>query len=175
MNLRAARAARGWSQSRLVREIELYAAHRGLTVASTASLSVYVSEWENGRRSVSEYYAMVLRAILGMTNAELLGDEAESTANVTADDYDVLIQRIDSAHSVSGSLVETMLRQAELLRTMDRQLGAPGIVDLMQAHLAQTQRRTRFRRTAERAQARRESYPPRSHPRGMASARRRCR
>ncbi len=136
MNLRAARAARGWSQSRLVREIELYAAHRGLTVASTASLSVYVSEWENGRRSVSEYYAMVLRAILGMTNAELLGDEAESTANVTADDYDVLIQRIDSAHSVSGSLVEAMLRQTELLRTMDRQLGAPGIVDQMQAHLA---------------------------------------
>ena len=137
MNLRAARAARGWSQSRLVREIELYAMHRGLTVASTASLSVYVSEWENDRRAVSEQYAKVLRAILGMTNVELFGDDAEAaTAAVTADDYDVLIQRIDSAHSVSGSLVETMFRQTELIRTMDRQLGAPGMVDQMQAHLA---------------------------------------
>ena len=98
---------------------------------------MYVSEWENGRRSVSEHYAKVLRALLGMTNAELLGEEAGATAtNITADDYDVLIQRIDSAHNVSGSLVETMLRQTELIRTMDRQLGAPGVVDQMQAHLA---------------------------------------
>lgn len=103
MNLRAARAARDWSQSRLVREIELYAAHRGLTVASTASLSVYVSEWENGRRSVSEQYAKILRAILGMTNAELLGDEAETTpASPTADDYDVLMK---SAARDAGDLL----------------------------------------------------------------------
>jgi len=46
-----------------------------------------------------------------------------------------LLQRIESAHSVSGSLVETMLRQTEILRTVDRQLGAAGIVDQMQAHL----------------------------------------
>lgn len=135
MDLRQARAARGWSQSRLVREIETYASRHVLTVASTASLSVYVSEWENGHRNVSEQYAAILRAVLGMTNSELFGDR-ESAGPVRADDYDALLDRIDSAHSVSGSLVETMLRQTELLRTMDRQLGAAGIVDQMQSHLA---------------------------------------
>lgn len=135
MNLRQARMARGWSQSRLVREIEVYGARHAVAVASTASLSVYVSEWENGRRNVSGVYADVLRAVLGMTNAELFGSEL-AVEPAMADDYDTLIQRIDTAHSVSGSLVDTMLQQTELLRTVDRRLGAAGIVDQMQAHLS---------------------------------------
>lgn len=134
MKLREARAARGLSQSRLVREIEIYAKRRGMTIASTASLTVYVSEWENGRRPVSELYAAILRAVLGMTNRELFG-EPDKANDDAADGYDALLQRIESAHSVSGALVETMLRQTELLRTVDRQMGAPGIVDQMQAHL----------------------------------------
>lgn len=134
MNLREARAARDWSQSRLVREIETYANRRGMSIASTASLTVYVSEWENGRRPVSELYATVLRAVLGMTNGELFGEPDTVDAD-SADGYDALLQRIESAHSVSGTLVETMLRQTELLRTVDRQMGAAGIVDQMQAHL----------------------------------------
>lgn len=73
MNLRQARTARGWSQSRLVREIEVYAARHAGAVASTASLSVYVSEWENGHRNVSDQYAGILRAVFGMTDTELFG------------------------------------------------------------------------------------------------------
>lgn len=134
MNLREARAARGLSQSRLVRGIEVYATRRGMAIASTASLSVYVSEWENGRRAVSDLYAAILRAVLGMTNRELFGESDKADA-MAADGYDALLQRIESAHSVSGTLVETMLHQTELLRTVDRQMGAPGIVDQMQAHL----------------------------------------
>lgn len=134
MNLRDARALRGWSQSRLVREIENYAKRRSLSIATTASLSVYVSEWENDRRSVSEQYAGILRAVLGMTDTELFGVDHAAVA-VEVDGYGELLQRIDSAHSVSASLVETMLRQTEHIRTMDRQLGAPSIVDHMQAHL----------------------------------------
>lgn len=134
MNLREARAARDWSQSRLIRAMEDYARQRGIAIASTASLSVYVSEWENGRRAVSGQYAGVLRAVLGMTDVELFGVSAADPSPVI-DGYDELLQRIDSAHSVSASLVETMLRQTEHLRTVDRQLGAPSTIDHMQAHL----------------------------------------
>ena len=35
---------------------------------------MYVSEWENGRRAVSAEYATVLRALLGLTDAELFGE-----------------------------------------------------------------------------------------------------
>lgn len=46
--LRAARAAKGWSQNRLVYEIELYAQRHAIGVATAASLKVYISEWETG-------------------------------------------------------------------------------------------------------------------------------
>lgn len=130
--LRDARAAHGWSQSRLVREIELYAQKHGLNVASTSSLRVYVSEWENGRRTVSSDYAAILRALLGWTDDELFGTRDTHTS---VDGYDELVQRIDSAHAVSGSMVDTFLTQTEILRTQDRQLGAGRLLDQMKFHL----------------------------------------
>jgi transcriptional regulator with XRE-family HTH domain len=132
--LRDARKAHGWSQNRLVREIEIYAEKRRLNVASTASLRVYVSEWENEKRSVSESYASILRALLGRTDYELFNAD-NTTGAPDVDGYDALVQRIDSAHALSVSMVDTFLAQTELLRTQDRQLGAHSLVDQMNAHL----------------------------------------
>lgn len=119
-----------------MREIELYAQRHLLNVASTASLRVYVSEWENGKRSVSEEYAAILRALLGWTDDELF---AESDGSLQVDGYDALVQRIDSAHALGASMVDTFLAQTEILRTQDRQLGAGGLVDQMNAHLSTLQ------------------------------------
>jgi transcriptional regulator with XRE-family HTH domain len=132
--LRAARTARAWSQEHLVREIERHARQHMLTVASTASLRVYVSEWENGRRTISDYYAKILRALLGITDAEL-GGGAQPPAPAMADGYDELIDRIDEARNVSLTMVKTFMDQTELLRTIDRQMGAASLVDQMTAHL----------------------------------------
>lgn len=133
--LRKARRARGWSQERLIREIEGYARSRLTDVASTASLRVYVSEWENGKRAISDRYGALLRPLLGLTDAELRpADPAPSP--VLADGYDALLQRIDSARSVGPSMVATFMDQTELLRSMDRQMGAPALVDQMTGHLA---------------------------------------
>ncbi|MFE4516228.1 XRE family transcriptional regulator [Kitasatospora sp. NPDC056783] len=124
----------GWSQERLVHEIERYARQRRLDVASTPSLRVYVSEWENGRRPIGPLYASVLRALLGLTDRELL-DRTTSVGSVVAG-YDELVDRIDSSHNLSLGMVDTFMAQTELLRTVDRQMGAPALVDQMQAHLA---------------------------------------
>lgn len=132
--LRNARTARGWSQERLIREIEQYARRSLTDVASTASLRVYVSEWENGRRPISDRYAAVLRNLLGVTDTELRGVPQKSTIP-TADGYDDLLSRIDSASSVSASMVQAFNSQTELLRTMDRERGAAGLVDQMTGHL----------------------------------------
>ncbi|MFE9095526.1 XRE family transcriptional regulator [Streptomyces sp. NPDC007264] len=107
-----------------------------LTVASTASLRVYVSEWENGRRPISARYAKILRGLLGITNDELTGKPETLPAPATADGYDELMDRIDAARSVSLTMVKTFMDQTELLRTMDRQMGAVSLVDQMTAHLA---------------------------------------
>lgn len=134
--LRRARKGRGWSQERLIAEIERYARQHLVDVASTASLKVYVSEWENGKRSISDRYAVILRALLGVTDAELRGDAAPPGVPSMADGYDDLLARIDSASSVSQSMVETFNEQTELLRTMDRRLGAARLIDQMTGHLS---------------------------------------
>lgn len=69
--LKTARAARGWSQDRLVYEMRRVAEQRLLDIASAASLKTYISEWENGRRVMSDQYASLLRPLLGVTDDEL--------------------------------------------------------------------------------------------------------
>ncbi|CAL9478582.1 XRE family transcriptional regulator [Streptomyces sp. enrichment culture] len=132
--LRLARMARGWSQDRLVNEMQRFAEQRLLDIASAASLKTYVSEWENGRRTVSDRYAGILRPLLGVTDAELRGNAEPPPSQV--DGYGNLLSRIDSAGSLSESMVQSFYDQTELLRTMDRQMGAAGLIDQMNGHLA---------------------------------------
>jgi transcriptional regulator with XRE-family HTH domain len=134
--LRAIRNAREWSQERLVREIEQYARQHMLSIASTASLRVYVSEWENGKRSISGRYAKILRTLLGVTDDELYGRHITPVVALEADGYDELVTRIDAARSVSLTMVETFMDQTELLRTVDRQMGAASLIDQMTGHLS---------------------------------------
>ncbi|WP_327157260.1 XRE family transcriptional regulator [Streptomyces tubercidicus] len=141
--LRNVRTARGWSQERLVREIEQFARRHLTDVASTASLRVYVSEWENGRRAISDRYATILRRLLGVTDAELRESPFEGKA-VMADGYDELLARIDSARSVSESMVKAFTDQTEVLRTMDRERGASALVDQMTGHLARLEETLTF-------------------------------
>ncbi|MEV2253019.1 XRE family transcriptional regulator [Streptomyces sp. NPDC050147] len=96
---------------------------------------MYVSEWENGKRTISDRYAAILRQLLGITDTELRGGPP-AIAPSMADGYDDLLSRIDSAHGVGESMVKTFNDQTELLRTMDRQMGAAGLVDQMTGHLA---------------------------------------
>ncbi|MFD9689868.1 XRE family transcriptional regulator [Kitasatospora sp. NPDC059088] len=133
--LRQARKERGWSQERLVHEMERHARRHLLDIASTASLRVYVSEWENGRRPIGPLYAAVLRGLLGLTDRELLDGRASDGRALTVAGYDELVSRIDAAHSLSLGMVDTFMAQTELLRTVDRQMGAAALVDQMQAHL----------------------------------------
>ncbi|MFD0062831.1 XRE family transcriptional regulator [Streptomyces sp. NPDC056690] len=132
--LRAARNSREWSQERLIHEIERYAREHVITVASLASLRVYVSEWENGKRPITERYAKILRALLGITDDELYG--RHTATPVETDGYDELMSRIDASRSVSLTMVTTFMDQTELLRTMDRQMGASSLVDQMTGHLS---------------------------------------
>ncbi len=142
--LKAARTAREWSQERLVREIEGHARQHMLTVASTASLRVYVSEWENERRTISSRYAKILRALLGITDDELTGRPKSPSAFAAADGYDELISRIDEARNVSLTMVKTFMDQTELLRTIDRQMGAASLVDQMTGHLTRLEEALTF-------------------------------
>jgi transcriptional regulator with XRE-family HTH domain len=132
--LRQARAAKGWSQNRLVHEIELYARRHALTVAASTSLKVYASEWENGRRTVSSPYKAILRSLFGMTDSELFGET--SPAPPTSDAYDELVRRIENSRTIGKTAVAAFLDQTEVFRTLDRQMGASQLVDSMNQHIA---------------------------------------
>ncbi|WP_329059520.1 XRE family transcriptional regulator [Streptomyces sp. NBC_01453] len=105
-----------------------------LEVPATASLRVYVSEWENGKRKISARFAAILRPLLGLTDGELRGGATADPPQVGG--YDELLIRIDSSRSVGLDMVKTFMDQTELFRTMDRQMGAAGLVDQMTGHLA---------------------------------------
>ena len=119
-----------------MREIERFAREHLLDVPTTASLRVYVSEWENGKRRISVALAAVLRPLLGLTDEELRGRGDRPAAPSLADGYTDLLTRIDSAGSVGADMLHSFTEQTELLRTFDRQMGAAGLVDQMTAHLS---------------------------------------
>jgi transcriptional regulator with XRE-family HTH domain len=69
--LAMAREERGWSQARLVAELEHRARAAGMAVMSRSSLKTALSRWENGHVVPDRHYRRLLADIFGLTNAEL--------------------------------------------------------------------------------------------------------
>jgi transcriptional regulator with XRE-family HTH domain len=69
--LKAVRQAHGWSQLRLVAEIERVSAARGVHPPARASLKTQVSRWENGHVEPNDLYASLLAEVYGATPADL--------------------------------------------------------------------------------------------------------
>ena len=132
VRLREARHARGWSQARLVYEIARRLTATGSLSATMASLKVYVSEWENGHRKVPAEYRAVLRSIFGMTDDELFADDEHQAVALEAE-YAELARRIEAARSVDLSMVDVLAQQSELMRSLDRKLGASRLVDQIES------------------------------------------
>ena len=131
--LRAARKARGWSQDRLVVEFEQRRRGSGQPSPKRASLKTYISEWENDKRPVGSNDRTTLRAIFGLADEELFG---RSNAPAILDEaYVELADSINKAKSVDPEMIGILTNQTELLRAMDRQMGAPALADHMAAHI----------------------------------------
>ena len=69
--LKAVRQARGWSQLRLVAEIERVSIARGIQPPARASLKTQVSRWENGHVEPDDLYASMLAEVYGTTSGDL--------------------------------------------------------------------------------------------------------
>lgn len=69
--LKAARQQRGWSQARLVVELERLGQARGIAVATRASLKTEVSRWENGHVVPDATYAALLAEIYERESSDL--------------------------------------------------------------------------------------------------------
>ncbi|WJV47525.1 XRE family transcriptional regulator [Streptomyces flavofungini] len=66
-----ARAARGWSQCKVVRALTLLAEHWGWDIACESSLKTQLSMWENDARRPGPKYQVLLCALYHSTPDEL--------------------------------------------------------------------------------------------------------
>src|SRR5690349_24198020 len=71
VRLREARAGRGWSQPRLVRELRQAAAQRGHQLPSDASVKRRIASWENGHSTPDDFYGPLLCDVFATDAAEL--------------------------------------------------------------------------------------------------------
>lgn len=69
--LKAVRQARGWSQMRLVAELERVSTARAIQPPTRASLKTQVSRWENGHIEPDDLHSSLLAEIYGTTPADL--------------------------------------------------------------------------------------------------------
>src|SRR5215207_3626073 len=119
--LAAARENLGWSQARLMSELERRGRLAGLAVMSNSSLKTALSRWENGHYTPDRQYRQLFRDIYGLSDAELgfpplavVAVEQDQTVGATADlrrDMDHLLCA-DAATCVTG-LEERVSLQAQ--------------------------------------------------------------
>ena len=119
--LAAAREELGWSQTRLVSELERRGRATGFTVMARTSLKTALSRWENGHFLPDRDYRRLFRDIFGMTDAEL---GFASAALVAVEQDHAVVElggRIPASTSDCSALTDA---SADLRRRIDQLLEA---------------------------------------------------
>lgn len=132
--IRNAREDRGWSQTRLIGELERIAARRGQALPSRETLKSRVSRWENGRARPDDFYRRLLREAFGLDDAELgFTRDLDETALPAADE---LRARLATGARPDAALLESLRAQTDAIRQQDRQYGAGALLEQMRGHVA---------------------------------------
>ncbi len=131
--LRAARAARGWSQVDAARALAELARARGVAAATPASLKTQLSRWENGRATPDAPYRALLAELYGRAD---LGLDPER-ARATADPARRLRARVAAAAAVDAEVVALWGDQLAAAQGLDDRLGGTGAAEAVGALLTQ--------------------------------------
>ena len=132
--LKAARQERGWSQSRLIAEMEVVAGRQGVTLPSRETLKSRVSRWENNHARPDDFYRQLLREALGLDDRELgYAETAPPDTGATA--AEELASRINLATQADDTLLGALKHQTEAVRLQDRQYGAGSLLEQMRGHV----------------------------------------
>jgi len=137
--LQQARAARGWSQARLIRELQTTAKRDGFVLPAAESLRGQVSRWENGHVQPDEEYRRLLRLIYGLDDTGLGLSAAPSRPPAPLADCDQLRSRLAGAGRVDLELLQLLDEQTDRVRRLVRTLGAPALLEQMRGHIRQVQ------------------------------------
>ncbi len=129
--LRAARAARGWSQTGAARALGALARHRGVAVATAASLKTQLSRWENGHATPDAPYRALLAELYAGSDLGL-----ETAVAPATPPGERLRARVAAAGAVDAEVVALWEQQLTALQGLDDRLGS-GAADAVRALTAQ--------------------------------------
>lgn len=130
--LRAARAARGWSQSQAARELAALARSSGAPVAGAASLKTLLSRWENGHAVPETQYRALLGELFGRTPAELgiAGPPADPEAAGAPARFRAALA---AAAAVDDATLRLWRAQLDVATRLDDELGTTGAREVVRA------------------------------------------
>jgi transcriptional regulator with XRE-family HTH domain len=130
--LRAARAARGWSQSQAARELAALARSSGAPVAGAASLKTLLSRWENGHAVPEPQYRALLGELYGRTPAELgiAGPPADPESAGAPARFRAALA---AAAAIDDAALGLWREQLDVATRLDDELGATGAGELVRA------------------------------------------
>jgi transcriptional regulator with XRE-family HTH domain len=125
VGLRAARTARGWSQSQAARALAALAQERDADVAAPASLKTQLSRWENGHAAPDRTYRELLAELYRRAPADLglpaAGHDGSPAERVHA--------RVARAAAVDAGVVTLWEGQLAAAAGLDERLGPGGATD----------------------------------------------
>ncbi|MBO0875968.1 MAG: hypothetical protein J2P19_21510 [Pseudonocardia sp.] len=134
--LRAARMARGWSQSRAAGELASLAADRGVAVANPASLKTQLSRWENQHAVPEVQYRALLRELYASTGVELGLPDTDGVAEAPGSEADALRAGLRASAALDDSTIGLLRDQLDAARGLDERLGASGVAGSVRAQLS---------------------------------------
>jgi len=134
-SLRAARAARGWSQTSAARALAELASTRGVAVASTASLKTQLSRWENGHATPETPYRDLLGELYAGSGVDQAPTDPASVG--PADPTERLRARLAAAAAVDDGVIALWRTQLTTARQLDDRLGAAGAGDAVRVLVEQ--------------------------------------
>ncbi|MCW0215143.1 MAG: helix-turn-helix domain-containing protein [Pseudonocardia sp.] len=136
--LRAARAARGWSQSDAARELAALGRARGAPTAVAASLKTQLSRWENGH-ATPDPPSRALLAELYDTDEAALGLVPRGpapTGPAPTRGRHRLAAALAEAAAVDDSALDLLGEQLRLAGRLDHRLGPAGAGEVLEALVA---------------------------------------
>lgn len=136
--LRQARETRGWTSAKLNAELRQEARKCGVTTASTDSLRVMISSWENGRQAPDPTYRTLLQRVFDLPAAALGFPTDDPTDPV--DGLLPLVRRGTSRIEVSDSILGYFRRQLDEHTELDNVAGPGLLLDVISVQVQQVRR-----------------------------------
>ncbi|MGH8951613.1 MAG: hypothetical protein ACRDX9_09325 [Acidimicrobiia bacterium] len=122
-----ARAMRGWTQGRLVDELCQAAVRLGLKVASSPSLRVEISGWENGRHQPDVTYQLLLQEVFNLPPGALGFDNVEDQY-VTETALHALVDKNASHCRITPEILTYFIEQLGQHARMDNVSGPAFVI-----------------------------------------------